>query len=320
MAAGALRLVLALTTAVVLAMLAPAALAADRVAVLILPEPGTDQALADNLTEIAIARIAERQNLDTVGTIELRRRLQMDGQRPTVACLDNIACLGRVAVALGVARVVGGSVRAYSASRFLINMTLTEVGSGRVAGRFFRLVQGGVDQLIAVAQEGTDDLFRRQEEPGRIRVESDPPQARVTIDDLFVGNTPVISGTLVPGPHRVRVEKEKRFPWQETVMLKSATELEIKLTPENLPGRRTWPTYLAFGGLGATAVSAGLASVLGAMSQEEPDTTVRLRVQQDLQRRQKLATTANVIFAGAAVLAAVSTVVLYVYRRDVFGE
>jgi hypothetical protein len=314
------RLRVALAAAAALMVLTPAARAADRVAVLILPEPGTEPSLADNVTEVALARIAERQNLDLVGTVELRRRLQMEGQRPTRACLDKRACLGRVAVALGVARVVGGSVRAYADGRFLIHMTLTDVASGRVSGRFFRLVQSGVDQLIAAAQEGADDLFRVQEEPGRIRVESDPPRARVTIDELFVGTTPVISGTLVPGPHQVRVEKENRFPWHGSDTVKPATELEIKLTPRDLPERRTWPSYLVVGGLGASAVSIGLASVLGAMSQVEPDTTERGKVQQDLARRQRLATTANVVFGCGAALAALSATVFYVYRRDVLGD
>lgn len=311
---------LAALSTLALLLFAPEVRAADRVAVLILPEPGTDPSLADNVTELAIARIAERQSLEMVGTVELRRRLQMEGQRPTLACLDDLACLGRLAVALGVSRVVGGSLRAYSAERFLIHMTLTDVASGRVTGRFFRLVHNGIDQLIAAAREGTDELFRSRPEPGRIRVESDPARARVTIDDLFVGTTPALSGTLLPGPHVVRVEQENRFPWQDTVLVKPATELEIKLTPDNLPRRRRWPGYVAFGGLGAAALSAGLGGVLGAMSQVQPDSGVRLRVQEDLRRREGLATTANVLFGCAAAIGLASSGLLYVYRRDVFGD
>jgi hypothetical protein len=124
----------ALVVLAAIASIATPARAADRVAVLILPEPGTDPVLADNVTEVAIARVAERQQLEMVGTVELRRRLQMENQRPTLGCLDEIACLGRLAVALGVARVVDGSVRALEGGRFLLHMTLTEVTTGRVAG------------------------------------------------------------------------------------------------------------------------------------------------------------------------------------------
>jgi hypothetical protein len=64
----------------------------------------------------------------------------------------------------------------------------------------------------------------------------------------------------------------------------------------------------------------GLAGVLGALSQVEPDTTVRLRVQQDLDRRQRLATTANILLGCGAAVALFSSTLLYIYRRDVFGE
>src|SRR5262245_46162744 len=110
--AGRGRLALAIALGCALGGAAGEARGADRVAVLILPEPGTEPSLADNLTEIAIARIAEQQKVEMAGTAELRRRLGMEGQRPALGCLDDIACLGRVAVALGVAQVVGGSVRA----------------------------------------------------------------------------------------------------------------------------------------------------------------------------------------------------------------
>jgi hypothetical protein len=298
----------------------PAAPGKDRVAVLILAEPGTDPSLADNLTEIAIARIAERQKLEMAGTVELRRRLEMGGERPALGCLDEIACLGRVAVALGVSRVVGGTVKAQPGERYLLHLTLTDVTSGRVSGRFFRLVSNGVKDLISATQEGTDDLFRPRPEPGRIRVDSEPPRARVTIDELFVGTTPVLSPTLLPGPHRVRVERENHFPWQDVVTVKPATDLEIRLTPQNLPARRLWPRWAALGGMGAGAAAVGVGAGLGAMSQVEPDTTSRVRVQQDLARRQGLATSANVLFATGAALALCSVAILYLYRADVFGD
>jgi hypothetical protein len=310
----------ALALALVLALPAGAARAADRVAVLILPEPGTDPALADNVTEVAIARIAERQRVEMAGTVELRRRLGAESERRALACLDDIACLGRVAVALGVQRVVGGSVRTLDSGRFLIHATLTDVQSGRVTGRFFRLVESGVEALIRASQEGMDDLFRAREEPGRIRVESEPPRARVTIDDLFVGTTPVLSGTLLPGPHDVRVEKEDRFPWQDRVVVRPSTELEIKLTPEHLPRRLTWPRYAGFGGLALATVALGGGALLGVMSQEEPSSNVRLVAQQELHHRERLATRANVLFASGAALALGALALLLIYQRDVFGD
>jgi hypothetical protein len=113
---------------------------------------------------------------------------------------------------------------------------------------------------------------------------------------------------------------EKRFPLRDVVVVKPATELEIRLTPDSMPRRRVWPAYSAFGGLGAAVAAVAVGGVLGAMSQVEPDTDVRLRVQEDLERRKGLATGANVLFVSGAALGVASLTILYLYRRDVFGE
>ena len=315
------RVTLALAAALVLPCLcASEARAAGRLAVLILPEPGTDAALADNLTEIAIARIAERQGVQMAGTVELRRRLQMEGSRPALGCLSDLACLGRVAVALGVERVVGGSVRALEGSGFLLNLTLTEVASGVVAGRFFREVPGGVPALIAAIQEGADILFKPRTEPGRIRVESEPPRARVSIDDLFVGNTPVLSEALLPGLHSVRVEKENRVPWQERVLVQPGSELQIKLRPDQLPALRRWPRAAVITGLIVSTALLGAGGVLGVLSQNEPETDVRITFQRDIARRQAQARQATWLLGAGAGVGAVSLAVMYAYRSDIFTD
>jgi hypothetical protein len=315
------RRALPLLSALAGALLAAApARAADRVAVLILPESGTEPALADNLTEIAIARIAERQRVQLAGTVEFRQQLGLVGEQRALVCLTDIACLGRVGVALGVRRVMTGTVRAQDDGAFLIHMSLTDIESGRVESRFFRLVQNGMEALLKATQEGTDDLFRPREEPGRVRVESDPERARVTIDDMFVGNTPVMAGTLLPGRHTVRVEKENRFPWTTVVDVRPASDLQIKVTPENMPRRRLWPGYVGFGGVGLAAGAVVLGSVLGAMSQDEPTSGSRRALQDDFNRRKGLVRDANLLFAAGAAIGVASLAVLIGYRRDVLGE
>jgi hypothetical protein len=297
----------------------PAARAADRIAVLILAEPGTEVSMADNLTEIAIARIAQRRDTELTGTTEFRRRLGLESNDRALGCLSDLSCLGRVGVALGVRRAFAGTVRAEE-GRFLIHLTLTDIESGKVESRFFRLVQGGVKDLIKATQDGTDDLFRPRLEPGHIRVDSNPQRARVTIDDAFVGTTPVLSGALIPGRHLVHVEQANRFPWSSVVEVKAATDLEIKLQPEHLPPRRAWPKYVGFAGVGTALAAAGLGAVLGAMSRLEPTNGTRQALQEDLHRRERLATGANLFFATSVALAVASGTLLYVFRRDTFVD
>jgi hypothetical protein len=101
-------------------------------------------------------------------------------------------------VSLGVRRIVAGSVGTRG-KQVLFNLNLDNVQDGKVESRVFRLVEGGVDNLIKAVQEASSELFRPREEPGKIQVASDPTGARVSIDNAYLGITPLISPTLLAG-------------------------------------------------------------------------------------------------------------------------
>src|SRR3954469_3980087 len=159
----------ALALAAAASLPAARAVAAEKQAVLVLATVEKDAELADNLTELIIARVAQRGGTDIAGKEEFRARLGVENERRAQACLDDIACLGRAAVSLGVRRIVAGSVGARG-KQFLFNLNLDNVETGKVENRVFRLVAGGVEDLIRAVQEGTDELFRPRIEPGKIQV------------------------------------------------------------------------------------------------------------------------------------------------------
>jgi hypothetical protein len=299
----------------------PAVGPATRLAVLILPDRATSPALADSLAEVVISRIAERGGVQLVGTAELRRRLDIapGADQRAAACLDDIACLGRAAVALGVRRVVTGTVRQESGN-YLVNLVLTDVETGKIEGRFFRLIFGGIDALVAAAQEGTDVLFRPRTDPARLRVDSVPPGSRVMLDGAAIGMTPLLSGPLGPGPHSLRVERDGHFAWTGVVNLLPANDLEIKLSPDQLPQRRRWPSSAMAGTAIGAALALGLGGTLGVFSQIESPGGSRRAAQDDIERRENLALSANIAFFSAAVLAIGAATLWLLYRRDISGE
>ena len=103
------------------------AAARERMAVLILPDDERERGLADNLTEVAITRLAEISDRELVGIPELRRRLELVGGPPlTAGCLGQPACLNRIGVVAGVQRMVSGSVRSNGAG-FLLALALNDI-------------------------------------------------------------------------------------------------------------------------------------------------------------------------------------------------
>jgi len=293
--------------------------AGEKIAVLVVAAADRDAELADNLTEVIIAYAAQHGGFEIAGKEEFRARLGVDNDRRAQACLDDISCLGRAGVSLGVRRIVAGSVGTRG-KRYLFNLNLDNVQDGRVESRVFRLVEGGVEDLIKAVQEASIELFRPRVEPGKIQIASQPEGARVSIDNAYLGITPLISPTLVAGKHNVRVEAADRFPWTSRVEVRPGEELQIRLTPDNLPRRRRWPVYTAYASTGLAAAAFAAGGFLGVLSQPQPGGDSREAAMQDLDEKKTFARAANISFLAGAVLSLVATYQFIRYRDDIFGR
>jgi hypothetical protein len=305
--------------ALMLAAAAPRLARAEKMAVLILAASERDAELADNVTEMVISAVAKRGGVEVAGKEEFRARLGGMSDQRAQGCLEEIACVGRTAVSLGVRRIVTGSVGTRG-RQFLFSLNLHDVEAGRVENRVFRLIEGSLDDLIKAIETGCQELFRAKVEPGRIQVHTAPTGARVSIDNAYLGITPLISGTLLPGSHKVRVEAEQRFPWISTVEVRAGQDLGINLTEANLPARRRWPGMAAYGTGALALTAAATGGFLGVLSQVNPGGDTAAAKQMDLRQKEKLARGANASFITAGALAVVSTALFIIYRDDIFGR
>ncbi len=298
---------------------APRLQAAEKMAVLVVGSSEKDAELADNVTEMIIAAVAARGS-EVAGKEEFRGRLGVQSEQRAQACLDDVACVGRTAVSLGVRRIVTGNVGTRGGRQFLFSLNLNNVESGKIDNRVFRLVEGTIHDLIKAVRAGTEELFRPKIEPGRVQVNSAPDGARVSIDNAYLGVTPLISGTLLPGLHRVRVESDGRFPWLSQVEVRSGQDLGINLTEANLPRRRRWPSTAAYttGTLALAAFATG--GFLGVLSQVKPNGDTGAEAKSDLRQKEQFARGANIAFIGGAAMAVVSGALFLIFKDDIFGR
>jgi PEGA domain len=300
------------------ALAARPARAAERMAVLVLAASDKEAELADNVTEVVIGFVARRTGAQVAGKEELRGRLGVTGERQAAACLDDLSCLARAGVSLGVRRIVAGHVGARG-SQYLFNLTLNDLESSQVTRRVFRLVDGGVEDLVRAVEDASAELFRPRVEPGRIQIRSEPVGARVSIDHAYLGITPLVSGTLLPGRHQVRVEAQGRFPWLSDVEVLPGQDLGITLGPSNLPNRRRWPATVAYGSAALGGLSLAAGGFLGVLSQLSPTGVTRADVQRDMDQKHRLAMGANGAFIAGGVLVLVSLYHFLHYGADIFG-
>jgi hypothetical protein len=295
---------------------APALAQPRRAAVIILANRPATQALADDLTEVAMARVAQRR-VEVVGTREFRGRLGM--LRDPRACLADASCVARVAVELTVTRILVGSL-AMEPNRYLFHLTLWDLPAGAPRNRVFRVVEGPLEDLVRIVQEATDAVLLPRLEPGRIQIDSEPRGARVFVDNVLLGVTPMLSPELPAGRHRLAVDRERRFPWASTVEVPPGQRLEIRLSPQHLPLRRRWPGYVAWS-TGGGALLAGAGGVLlAAQSQGARADATRQEAMLDFQRRQRLGSVSTAVLLSSALLAGISAYHFLRYHRDIFGR
>jgi TolB-like protein len=307
--------------AAVILLAAPApALARDRIAVLILPVNESDRVLTDNLTEVAISKVAELSDFDLVGTRELRRQLVLSGSAALpIGCLNETACLDRVGIAVGVRRVLSGSVRA-EGTRFLVALAINDIESHSVERTFFRAVEGGVDALIGTVQDGVAELFQKKFAKGQLRIDSVPEGATVLVDEQQRGTTPLWLNPVEPGDHRLRIEMSGRFPWKKNIQLDPGQNLLVSVSKDDLAARRTWAPYAAYGTAAVAVLAFAAAGLFGTLARVDPRGSSRSETQMDLELRNKYATITNVFLASGVVFTGVSVLTFVRFRRDISGE
>jgi hypothetical protein len=97
-------------------------------------------------------------------------------------------------------------------------------------------------------------------------------------------------------------------------------ELQIRLSSVNLPRRRAWPPYAAYGSAIAAGAALAAGGFLGELSQLQPNGSTREAATDDLEQKRHLALAANVSFGAAALLGAVSLYYFIRYHDDIFGR
>ena len=290
-----------------------------KLAALILKTGNVDEELADNLTEVLIARLARRGDHEIAGKEELKTKLGVD-ERAAVDCMSSPSCLGRVGTELGVTRMVVGTL-GKRGDDYLYNLNLIDITTGKVENRVFQMVAGGkVDPLIGAVQSTADKLLEPKVEPGGVRVTSETRGAMVYLDDAFMGSTPVRRDGIEPGAHGLRVEKEGHVGWAKEVDVPAGETLEIKVPLTALPERRRWPAPTA----ASLAILAGLSGVVGivldAIALSGTTAQTRAAAINDANARYVMSIAGDVFLGAAAGLALTAGAIVIGYRRDIFGS
>jgi hypothetical protein len=247
------------------------AVASARLAVFIVAD---DEPLSNNLTEVAISRLAEKPGYELLGLRELEGRLnelstvKSDGLR---ACLALPACISEVGTMAGVESALIGDVRRED-DHYRLELALFDGTSGTPAARLSRQTPIDLDQLISAVQAGVFELVPDAE----VERTPQPPVARAQD----------------PSPSRHRALRETH----------EAPEREKESRA------KSFVPYIAYGTAALAVVAFSTAAVTGTLATAHPVGDGRSEIQNDLERRKAYASVANSLFVAGGLLAGASAV------------
>ena len=254
-----------------------AAQATERIAVAMVSEDVRDVALAENLAEVAVAKLAETRSGEFVGTRELRRLIERTYRdKPLASCVYEAPCLTHLREDLAVALVIVGKLHR-EGTRIVLTLELLDAASGIEKHQVSRSSDDGVADLVKATQAAVSELFA--------------PSAAAEIREAQP-----------PAPAIARPRAAPRRAVDSARILAP--------TPVAPPESTRWRTVVGYGSGAFAILTLSAAAVVGTLAQQEPSGATRREAQADLERGKTLATTANVLWISSGVLAITSAIAL----------
>ena len=238
-----------------------------KLAVLDLEAKGVEKSTAETLTDIVTVSLKKLGVFDVISRSDIQQMLNFEESKQLVGCTSNSSCLAEIGGALGVARVVTGSVGKVGSS-YVINLSLLDTKSARVIERESRTVQGSLDKLVDETGNAAKFLVRSllEGKQGDVIVKVSENGSEIEVDGKLVGVSPMPRMKMSSGPHTLRVSKTGFVLYAKdvTVTEKETTVLDAQLVPSadfihnydaKANGMRI-ASYVTFG-VGAAAVATG---------------------------------------------------------------
>jgi len=145
-------------------------------AVAVVPVDPADASLAQDLSSVLEASVAELTHAPVVASEDFRARMGLTG-RSILDCAADAGCVRRAGETLGVERILVGQVSRGVGDEFILNVKLIDVPTGRMARNTIRQARG-VEALIEQSKTVVADFGRSAgQPPPAVVAEPAPPPA-----------------------------------------------------------------------------------------------------------------------------------------------
>ncbi|NOZ86895.1 MAG: PEGA domain-containing protein [Deltaproteobacteria bacterium] len=289
----------------------------EKLAVLDLTASGVDRSLAYNLSEVMADAAGRAGTYSVLSMTDIERLLAFEGEKQKLGCESDVSCLAELGGALGVDKLLTGSVGKIG-STYQVTLKLLDIVRADVLDRRTETVKGDESNLIdAVRLMTTVMLAGAGSGKGMLSLVVSVPGAAIMVDHRSVGYAPLSKPIeLAPGKHRVTVQAPGYEPFAKDAVVPSgdSVDLVVALEPVAKPGGgmslSTWG-YVSLGVAAALGAGGAAAGVLARQSHDEfmkaDDQNRALDLKDETDAR---ALAANVLLGTAGTAAAAAMVLL----------
>jgi len=204
-----------------------------KLAVLDMEAQGVEKATADTVTDIVTVSLKKLGVFDVISRADIQQMLNFEESKQLVGCTSSSNCIAEIGGALGVARVVTGSVGKLGTS-YVLNLSLLDTKTAKVIERETREAKSQ-EALVQAAQDGSRFLVRSllEGKQGDVILRSSESGAEVEVDGKLVGLTPIPRMKMASGPHTIRVSKKGFVTFARDIIVddKEAMVIEPTLIP-----------------------------------------------------------------------------------------
>jgi TolB-like protein len=173
-----------------------------KVAVLALKATGLDEDVATNLTELFTSEAGEVPGFEIISQSEIKEMLSFEQQRQMLGC-DDESCVAELGGALGVARMITGTVGKVG-DTFVVNIKLIDSVKAQPIARIGETVPGRLELLPPTIRVAAWQLLG-QDVPAHVQADYDATEARLAEEDARASG----DAAALAEAERVRAEAEK---------------------------------------------------------------------------------------------------------------
>jgi hypothetical protein len=230
-------------------------------AIMDLAAEGVDKSVAANVTQILSAEIKKVDGATVVSRDDVMALLQLEKDKNVLGCSDDTQCLAELGGALGVERLVIGSVGRLNDS-YLVSLKLISTKKVSVENRVTESYQGNESELLrAVRHAGRALLGIEAHGGGVLAVSTTVEGAQIHLDGKDQGKSPGPPITDIPaGRHSLRVSAARHLDQVLDVYVNpnetTAVFIELQRRPDEW--YESWVFWTATGTVGVLALAAAI--------------------------------------------------------------